>query len=56
MTLFHTKFHENLPSGSEVISGGHTDRQTGDMINLLSFLESRLKMSEREIAYVCRVV
>jgi hypothetical protein len=23
----HTKFHENVPSGSEVISGGHTDRQ-----------------------------
>jgi hypothetical protein len=22
----HTKFRENLPSGSEVISGGHTDR------------------------------
>jgi hypothetical protein len=22
----HTKFHENLPSGSEVISGGRTDR------------------------------
>jgi hypothetical protein len=23
-----TKFHEILPSGSKVISGGHTDRQT----------------------------
>jgi hypothetical protein len=22
----HTKFHETLPSGSKVISGGHTDR------------------------------
>jgi hypothetical protein len=29
----------------KVISGGHrqTDRQTGDMITLLSFLESRLR-------------
>jgi hypothetical protein len=24
----HTKFHENLPCGSKVISGGHTERQT----------------------------
>jgi hypothetical protein len=23
-----TKFHENLPSGSKVISGGHTGTQT----------------------------
>jgi hypothetical protein len=23
-----TKLHENLPSGSKVTSGGHTDRQT----------------------------
>jgi hypothetical protein len=34
-------------TGSEVVSGGHTDRQTdrqtSDLINLLSFLESRLK-------------
>jgi hypothetical protein len=22
-----TKFNENIPSGSEVFSGGHTDRQ-----------------------------
>jgi hypothetical protein len=39
-----------LPSGSKVISGGQTDRQTqkdrqtGDLISLLSFLESRLEM------------
>jgi hypothetical protein len=42
----HTKFHENLQSGSEVVSGGHTDRQTdrqtGDLISVLSFLEIRL--------------
>jgi hypothetical protein len=39
-----TKYHEHLPSGLEVISGGtQTDRQTGDLIGLLSFLESRLK-------------
>jgi hypothetical protein len=39
-----TKFHETVPSGSEVISGGHKDRQTGDLISLLSFLESRLQI------------
>jgi hypothetical protein len=46
-----TKSHENPPVGSKVISGGHTgarahtrtDRQAGDLISLLSFLESRLK-------------
>jgi hypothetical protein len=32
-----TKFHENPPIGSNVISG-NTDRQTGDCISLLSFL------------------
>jgi hypothetical protein len=42
-----TKFHENLPIGSKVISGGQTDRQaTGDLISLLSFLESMLKKDE----------
>jgi hypothetical protein len=39
----HTKFHENLLSSSKVIIGGHTERQTGDLISLLLFLESRLK-------------
>jgi hypothetical protein len=39
-----TKFHENLPSGSKLLAGDtQTDRQTGDLISLLSFLESRLK-------------
>jgi hypothetical protein len=34
-----TKFHEILPSGSKVISGEHTDRQTGDLISLLQFFD-----------------
>jgi hypothetical protein len=46
MALPTTKFHENLPSGSKVISGGDTDRQTGDLISLLSLLESRLIMEK----------
>jgi hypothetical protein len=29
-------------SGSEVIRGGQTHRQAGDLISLLSFLENRL--------------
>jgi hypothetical protein len=37
-----TKFHENPPTGSKVFSG---DIQTaGDLISLLSFLESKLKI------------
>jgi hypothetical protein len=47
-----TKYHENLPSGSKVISGRHTDRQIGDLISLLSFLESRQKMSLIFIEYL----
>jgi hypothetical protein len=38
-----TKCHENLPSSSKIINGGHTDRLC-DLISLLSFLESRLKI------------
>jgi hypothetical protein len=29
-----TEFHKNLRIGSKVIRGGHTDRQTGDLISL----------------------
>jgi hypothetical protein len=43
-----TKFHENLPSGSKVITGGHTDRHS-DLISLLSCLESRLKLDARQL-------
>jgi hypothetical protein len=32
-----SKFHGNLPTGSKVIIGGQTDRQSGDLISLLSF-------------------
>jgi hypothetical protein len=39
MVLLRMKFNEILPSGSKVISGGHTgthtNRQTGDLIRLL---------------------
>jgi hypothetical protein len=38
-----TKFHENLPVDSKVIMGD-TDRQTDDLISLLSFMGSRLKI------------
>jgi hypothetical protein len=56
----HTKFHENLPSGLKVISGGtdrhrHTNRQTGDLISLLSFLESRLK-GQKNFSQVLKAV
>jgi hypothetical protein len=37
-----TKFHENAPIGLKANSGIHT--QASDLISLLSFLESRLKM------------
>jgi hypothetical protein len=52
------KFNDNTRRGSEIISGRHTDRQTdrqtGDLIRLLSFLESRLKMVFRvqEIIFI----
>jgi hypothetical protein len=36
-----TKFSENLSRGLEVTSGGN--RQTGDLISILSFLESGLR-------------
>jgi hypothetical protein len=49
LCYIHTKFYENLPSGSDVISGGHTDRQTAYLISLLSFLESRLKRDASNI-------
>jgi hypothetical protein len=38
-----TKFHENLPGGSKVISGG---TQTGDLISILSFVLGRLKRGD----------
>jgi hypothetical protein len=57
-----TKYHENLAGGSKVISGGtrtharehthtHTHTQTGDLISLLSFLESRLKIKLNKVTY-----
>jgi hypothetical protein len=53
-----TKYHENLPSGSKVSSGTHTHTQTGHLISLLSFLESRLKtqhVSIKKISGQCRL-
>jgi hypothetical protein len=41
---FPTKHHENLQSCSKVVSGGQRDRQTGELISLLYFLESRLEI------------
>jgi hypothetical protein len=34
-----TKFHEDPQIGSEVIIGRHADRQVGELVILLSFLE-----------------
>jgi hypothetical protein len=47
-----TRFHGFLPSDSQINSGGQAsrERQTGDLIGLLSFFESRLK-SNMEPAY-----
>jgi hypothetical protein len=48
----HTKFHENLPSSSNVFSGGtHRQTETGDLISLLSFLESKLKNYQSQIHF-----
>jgi hypothetical protein len=45
-----TKFHENLPVDSKlIISGGH--RNTGDLINQLWFLESRLRQEYNRVKY-----
>jgi hypothetical protein len=38
-----TKFNENLPIGSKVISEGHAERQDSDLKRPLLFFESRLK-------------
>jgi hypothetical protein len=51
MAVHATKFHENLLSGSKVISEGHTDRHmhtqthrpAGYLISSLSFFEIRLE-------------
>jgi hypothetical protein len=43
----HTKFHEIVPSGSKVTSGVQIDRQAGDLINLLPFVEIRLELDLR---------
>jgi hypothetical protein len=52
-----TKFHENAPIYSKVISGGyagtHTHTHDGDLISLLSFLESRLK-TEYLVEEICK--
>jgi hypothetical protein len=47
-----TKFYENPPISSKVISGGYTDRQAGDLISPLSFFESRLIKWEPEILFL----
>jgi hypothetical protein len=36
-----TEFHKNLPIGSKGIRGGHTDRQTGDLISLTFHFKER---------------
>jgi hypothetical protein len=42
MALLPYQILRKSASGSEVIRGGQTHRQAGDLISLLSFLESRL--------------
>jgi hypothetical protein len=40
-----TKFHENLPSGSKVVSWGGGGADRPDLMSLILFLESRLKIN-----------
>jgi hypothetical protein len=51
-----TIFHENPPISSKVISGRHTHTHTHtDLISLLSFLESRLKILCPSIYFITSI-